>query len=71
MQMVQKKIREYIDSHGIIMTKIARDIGLSQSTFSAIMNGQRHLRVDEFFAICKSLGVPPETFDPEPDDMAG
>jgi DNA-binding Xre family transcriptional regulator len=63
--MVQKKIKEYLDSHGIKAIKIARDIGLSQSTFSAIINGQRNLRVDEFFAICKALGVSPEVFDPD------
>ncbi len=63
--MVQKKIKEYIDSHGIKSSKIVKDTGIPQSTFSAIINGQRHLRVDEFFKICKSLGVPPEIFEPD------
>ncbi len=67
--MVQKKIKEYIDSHGIKMSKIIRDTGIPQSTFSAIVNGQRHLRADEFFAICKSLGVPPELFEPNDTEL--
>lgn len=67
--MVQKKIKDYIDSHGIKMSKIIRDTGIPQSTFSAIINGQRHLRADEFFAICKSLDVPPETFEPEESEL--
>jgi transcriptional regulator with XRE-family HTH domain len=69
--MVQQKIREYMIAKGIKFKKVIEDTGISQSTFSAIINGQRNLKADEFFAICKSLGVPPETFDPDKAEFIG
>lgn len=67
--MVQQKIKEYMDSRGIKYAKVIKDTGLSASTFSAIMAGTRKLKADEFFAICKSLDVSPETFEPEDADL--
>lgn len=63
--MVQQKIKDYLTEHGIKHQRIVRDTGISQSTWSAIMNGKRKLLADEFFLVCKSLKVPPETFMPD------
>jgi transcriptional regulator with XRE-family HTH domain len=68
--MVQQKIREYMIAKGIKFKKVIEDTGISQSTFSAIINGQRNLKADEFFAICKSLEVSPEIFQPEVAELA-
>lgn len=69
--MVQEKIRSYLNDKGIKYSKICSDIGIAPNVFSQIMNGNRTLKADEFFAICKSLGVPPETFDPDKAEFAG
>jgi transcriptional regulator with XRE-family HTH domain len=63
--MVQEKIRNYLKDKGIKYTKVCADIGVSLNTFSQIMNGNRVLKADEFFRICKSLDVSPEIFDPD------
>lgn len=63
--MVQEKIRNYLNDKGIKYTKVCADTGISPNTFSQIMNGNRVLKADEFFRICKSLDVSPEIFDPD------
>jgi DNA-binding Xre family transcriptional regulator len=68
--MVQQKIKEYMAAKGIKHKKVIEDTGISPSTFSAIMAGTRKLRADEFFAICKSLEVSPEIFQPEVAELA-
>lgn len=62
---VQQKIKEYLNNKGITYKKVYSDIGMNANTFSQIMNGIRTLKADEFFAICKSLDVSPDTFDPD------
>lgn len=62
---VQQKIKEYLNNKGIKYQKVYTDIGMSANTFSQIMNGIRVLKADEFFAICKSLEVSPDVFDPD------
>ena len=63
--MVQQKIKEYMQAKGIKYNFVASKIGMTPVTFGTIMNGQRNLRADEFFAICKALEVSPEIFEPE------
>jgi transcriptional regulator with XRE-family HTH domain len=63
--MVQQKIKEYMNAKGIKYSWVADKLGMSNTTFGTIMNGQRNLRADEFFAICKVLEVSPEIFEPE------
>ena len=69
--MVQQKIKEYMNAKGIKYSWVANKLGMSNTTFGTIMNGTRTLKADEFFAICKSLEVPPETFDPDKAEFVG
>ena len=59
---VYEKVREYITSHGIKQTVIARKCGISTATFNAILNGKRTMYADDLRAICFALDVSPELF---------
>lgn len=55
--MLGKKIKEYIANSGYKIGVIAERAGLPANTFSAMINGKRKITAEEYFAICKALGV--------------
>ena len=59
---VYKKVRAYIDEHGLKQTAIAQKAGISKVTFNAMMNGKRRMYADDLRAICLALNVSPELF---------
>jgi transcriptional regulator with XRE-family HTH domain len=59
---VYKKVRQYLEDHGIRQNFVARKINISASTFNAIMTGQRRMFADELRTICEVLNVTPEVF---------
>lgn len=59
---VYERVREYITSHGIKQTFVARKCGISTSKFNAILSGKRTMYADDLRSICYALNVSPETF---------
>lgn len=59
---VYEKVRTYIDENGLKQVAIAKKVGISQTTFNAILNGKRTLYADDLRAICIALNVSPELF---------
>ena len=49
----RKELKEYV---------IAENIGVTQSRFSAIMNGKAQMKVDELMKLCKFLNESPGKF---------
>lgn len=60
--MVARKIKEYLESHGIRQTFVADKIGVDRSVFNLILNGKRKLGADMLVDICGAIGVDINTF---------
>ena len=53
---ILQNIRDLIDEKGIKHVKVASDLGLSRSNFSAMLTGKKLLRVEYLPCIAKSIG---------------
>lgn len=60
--MLGLKIREYISESGMKLGAVAEKAEIPMNTFSAMMNGKRKITAEEYFRICRILGVPLEKF---------
>lgn len=60
--MLGKRIKSYISETGLKFNSVSEKIGVPMNTFSAMMNGKRKITAEEYFSICKALGVPVEKF---------
>ena len=60
--MLGEKIKQYIANSGYKFGVIAEKAGVSANVFSAMVNGKRKITAEEYFAICKALGVELEYF---------
>ena len=60
--MLGVRIREYIVESGMKLGAVAEKANIPMNTFSAMMNGKRKITAEEYFDICKILGVPLEKF---------
>lgn len=59
---VAKKLKAYINEHGLKQTYIAEQSGIDVKTLNAILNGYIRLSVERLEAICKVLNVSPKIF---------
>lgn len=59
---VYEKVRTYICDNGLKQEVVAKRAGIPQTTFNAILNGERTLYADELRRICIALNVSPELF---------
>jgi len=59
---VYQKVRAYLKDNGIEPQSIAEKIGMSNSTFGAILEGEATLYADDLREICYALNVSPEEF---------
>ena len=59
---VYQKVRSYLEDNEIEANCVAEKIGVSTSTFNAILNGSETLYADDLRAICYALNVSPEEF---------
>ncbi len=60
--MLYERIVSFIVESGLKFNVVAEKSGFSPNTFSAIMNGKRKITAEEYFMICKALGVPLDKF---------
>lgn len=68
--MLGLRIKEYMEKNGIIFTFVARSIGVTNSTFSAMLNGKRRITAEEYFSICSVLNVDLSYFVMSPQQSA-
>jgi transcriptional regulator with XRE-family HTH domain len=59
---VGKKIKAYLDSHGISQTFVARKTGISVQQLNLSLNGSRRIPLEEYELICGALEVNVDEF---------
>lgn len=59
---VQSKVAQYLEEHGIKQSWLAQKTGLTDNMISGILNGKRKMTADEFVRICKAIGKNPNDF---------
>lgn len=59
---VQSKVAQYLEEHGIKQSWLAQETGLTDNMISGILNGKRKMTADEFVRICKAIGKNPNDF---------
>jgi transcriptional regulator with XRE-family HTH domain len=56
-RVLMAKLREIREDQGLSQTAVAKSLGWSQQSFSAIEAGARRLDVIEFFELAQALGL--------------
>lgn len=54
-----KRIKEYIESHGLKKKFVSEKTGISRSALSARLNGDTSFTCDELYKICEVLNCTP------------
>ena len=57
-------LRELMSSHGLSQLGLAKAVGMSQSTISAVLNGKRSLTKGQVVALARHFNIPPAVFLP-------
>jgi HTH-type transcriptional regulator / antitoxin HigA len=57
-------LRELMRSNGLSQAKLAQQVGLAQSTISAVLNGTRSLTKEQVVALARFFHVSPAAFLP-------
>jgi HTH-type transcriptional regulator/antitoxin HigA len=57
-------LRELMNVHGLTQPKLAKAVGIAQSTISAVLNGTRALTKNQIIKLSKFFGVGPGAFMP-------
>jgi transcriptional regulator with XRE-family HTH domain len=55
--MIYKSIEKYLTTKGIKQSFLSEKTGISEQILSAMLNGKRTIKVDEYFKICEALGI--------------
>jgi DNA-binding Xre family transcriptional regulator len=59
---VQKRVVEYVSSHGIRQSFIADKTGLTRTKVSRLLNLTQTMTLDDFVKFCKALHKSPNDF---------
>ena len=51
------RIQAYLKEHGIQQSKVAREIGVSDASLSAMLHGRTRISAEAYRAICEFLQV--------------
>ena len=62
--MVRDAIKQYLYENGIKQSYLAKKIGMSAPTLSALLNGKRSFEIEEYVSICNALELPFDFFMP-------
>ena len=65
---IRQNIRDLIDQRGLKHVKVANDLGLSRSNFSAMLMGKKTLRVEYLPRIAESIGCTYNDLFRRPED---
>ena len=57
-------LRELMNANRLTQPKLAKAVGIAQSTISAVLNGVRSLTKDQVITLAKHFGVAPGAFLP-------
>jgi HTH-type transcriptional regulator/antitoxin HigA len=57
-------LRELMNANRLSQPKLARAVGIAQSTISAVLNGSRSLTKDQVITLARHFGVAPGAFLP-------
>jgi len=57
-------LRLLMESNGLSQTRLAKEVGISQSTISAVLNGARSLTKEQVIALASFFHVAPAAFLP-------
>ncbi len=60
--MLGSKIKNHMEERGIKQTFLSEKTGIKPQIINAILNGNRKIETNEYFAICKALEKPLEYF---------
>ena len=60
--MLGRKIKDYILNRGYKIGSIASKCNIPFNIFSAMLNGNRSIKAEEYFCICNALDVPLDYF---------
>lgn len=60
--MLGGRIKQHMDENGLKYSYIAERAHIPCQTFSAMLNGKRSIKAEEYFDICKALNVEPNEF---------
>jgi plasmid maintenance system antidote protein VapI len=60
--MVGDLIKKHLSERGIKQTYIAKAIGIENNVFSMMLNNKRKITAEEYFRICKAIGINAEYF---------
>lgn len=60
--MLGGKIKRHMDDKGLKYSHVAEEAQIPCQIFSAMINGKRAIKAEEYFSICKALGVEPNEF---------
>lgn len=60
--MLNKKIKKFMEDKGIKQTFLVKQLGISASSVSDLLNGYRNISAIEYFKICDALKVPLDYF---------
>lgn len=63
--MTGARIKQYLSEKGIKHSVVAAKAVIPANTFSAMLNENRRITAEEYFAICRAIDVPLETFATE------
>lgn len=53
----QKKLKKYLEEHGIKQKFVAEKAGIQENVFSMMLNGQRKMYVEDFYSVVKALNL--------------
>ena len=69
--MLGKRIKAYLKETYRTQEILCVALGLSQSVVSAMLSGERKISAEEYFVICRTLGVSLDTFQANSTDTVG
>lgn len=59
---IHEAVKVYINTHHLKQISVARETGIPNVTFNAILNGKRKMYAEDLRAICVALGVSADIF---------
>lgn len=67
--MVGLRVKKYLDEKGIKYSYLSEKTGIPMNMLSPTLNGKRKMSAEEYFTICKALGVSEDTFAPDKQEI--